>query len=69
MISTYQHTARARCALCGQWAKADRLVDLVLVSCSGILCPSHARGIVGKGQTDRQAFADFLDGVENAKNS
>lgn len=68
-MSSKRPCERVRCGFCGQWAKADRLVDFVLVCCSGLACQSHALGVIGKGQTDRQAFEDFLDEVENAKNN
>lgn len=68
-MSSKRPCERVRCGFCGQWAKAGRLVDIVLVCCSGLACQSHALGVIGKGQTDRQAFADFLDEVESAKNN
>ena len=61
-------TVRARCALCGQWAKADQLVGFVLVSCRGITCQSHRLGIFGEGEDARAAFQDFLDKVEECQN-
>lgn len=60
-------TDRARCGLCGQWAKADQLVGLVLVACPGITCKSHRLGVVGRGDDAREAFQDFLDKVEECK--
>lgn len=61
------HTQRARCPLCGQWAKADQLVGFVLVSCRGITCPTHRAGVFGEGAGVSEAFADFLDKVEECK--
>lgn len=62
------HEERARCGLCGQWAKADQLVGFVLVSCRGITCQSHRLGIFGEGEDVRAAFQDFLDKVEECRN-
>ena len=65
-MTTHQkiHTHKARCALCGQWAKADTLGGFHVVACTGILCPSHGLGIVGRGHELNEAFSDFLDKVD-----
>lgn len=60
---------RCRCPACGQWVKVDMLAGLCVAACTGITCSTHARGIIGSGDTAGEALEDYKDRIEDAKTS